>query len=439
MTTMRLPMRFVSLAVAAAASAASCRGESIDLPTVVRLAGGQNLDVQLARERISEARAAEEATRWQFFPWVMPGVGYKAHNGTVQTVEGRMIETDKQSYSIGPAIGLQLDLGDAIYKRLAAKQLTKAAEHGAEARRQQSVLEAVHAYFYLCKAKATMTVTEQSLAISKEYKQQIASGVTSGVAFKGDELRAETQVQKYELLLKQAEQARRLSSAQLKEILRLEGLDSLQPSAADLVPMSLPEGRGKKEDLVRTALAARPETKAAASTMAAAQEGVRGAKVGPLIPTIGASVFGGGVGGGIGGDAGDFGGSGDYQITLGWRIGPGGLFDRSRQRLAESKAAQAGLMQLQTHDRIVREVVSSYESVKLLREQVEIARKAVAAAQQTLELARERREFAVGVVLETLQAEQDATTARLDLATTIAELNKAQYRLKAAVGDDSGK
>jgi outer membrane protein TolC len=425
--------------LAAIALASACRAEPIDLPTVVRLAGGQNLDVQLAREKVNEARAAAEAARWQFFPGVTPGIGYKAHNGTVQTVEGRMIETDKQSYTIGPAIGIQLDLGDAIYKRLAAKQLTKAAEHGAEARRQQSVLEAVQCYFDLCKAKATITVTEQSLAISKEYKQQIASGVTSGVAFKGDELRAETQVQKYELLLKQAEQARRVASAQLKEILRLDGLDSLQPSAADLVPMSLPEGRRKKEDLVRAALAARPETRQAASAMAAAQEGVRGAKVGPLIPTIGASVFGGGVGGGIGSDAGDFGGSADYQITLGWRIGPGGLFDRPRQRAAESRAAQVGLIQQQTHDRIVQEVVASYESVKLLREQVEIARKAVAAAQQTLELARGRREFAVGVVLETLQAEQDATRARLDLATTIAELNKAQYRLRAAAGEDAGK
>ena len=433
------PIRFPALILAVVAPALTLRAETIDLPTVVRLAGGQNLDVQLARERLTEARAVEEATKWQFLPWIVPGVGYKAHNGAVQTVEGRIIETDKQAYSIGPTIGLQLDLGDAIYKRLAAKQLTKAAEHGAEAQRQQSVLAAVQSYFDLCKARATITVTEQSLAISKQYKEQIASGVTSGVAFKGDELRAETQVRKYELLIKQSELALRVASTELRELLHLEGVGSLEPGAADLVPLSLPEGRRRREDLVGAALANRPETKQAASTRAAAEVGVRGARSGPLIPSIGASVFGGGLGGGIGGDAGDFGGSGDYQITLGWRIGPGGLFDRSRQRLAESRAAQAGIMQEQTRDRIVQEVAASHESVKLLREQVEIARKAVAAAQQTLELARERREFAVGVVLETLQAEQDATKARLDLATTIAELNKAQYRLRAAVGEDSGK
>jgi outer membrane protein TolC len=63
----------------------------------------------------------------------------------------------------------------------------------------------------------------------------------------------------------------------------------------------------------------------------------------------------------------------------------------------------------------------------------------VSAAQEALKLARERKEFAVGVVLETLQSEQDATKARLDYVNTVMELNKAQYRLKAAVGETSGK
>ena len=61
----------------------------------------------------------------------------------------------------------------------------------------------------------------------------------------------------------------------------------------------------------------------------------------------------------------------------------------------------------------------------------------IGAAQEALKLERERKEFAVGVVLETLQSEQDVTKARLDYVNTIMELNKAQYRLKAAVGERS--
>jgi outer membrane protein TolC len=40
----------------------------------------------------------------------------------------------------------------------------------------------------------------------------------------------------------------------------------------------------------------------------------------------------------------------------------------------------------------------------------------------------------VGVVLETLQAEQDLTRARLDYLKTVAEFNGAQYALSRATG-----
>lgn len=40
----------------------------IDLATALRLAGAQNLDVAIARERVKEARAQHEQARAQFFP-----------------------------------------------------------------------------------------------------------------------------------------------------------------------------------------------------------------------------------------------------------------------------------------------------------------------------------------------------------------------------------
>ena len=51
-----------------------------------------------------------------------------------------------------------------------------------------------------------------------------------------------------------------------------------------------------------------------------------------------------------------------------------------------------------------------------------------------MRLARERKEFAVGVVLENIQAEQDLTRARLDYLRAVAEFDKAQYALLRAAG-----
>ena len=49
-------------------------------------------------------------------------------------------------------------------------------------------------------------------------------------------------------------------------------------------------------------------------------------------------------------------------------------------------------------------------------------------------MARQRKEFAVGMVLETVQAEQDLTRARRDYLKTVAEYDQAQYALCKIVG-----
>jgi outer membrane protein TolC len=58
----------------------------------------------------------------------------------------------------------------------------------------------------------------------------------------------------------------------------------------------------------------------------------------------------------------------------------------------------------------------------------------LAAADEALQLARQRQEFAVGVVLENTLAEQDLTRARTDYILAIAEFNKSQYALSKAIG-----
>jgi outer membrane protein TolC len=66
---------------------------------------------------------------------------------------------------------------------------------------------------------------------------------------------------------------------------------------------------------------------------------------------------------------------------------------------------------------------------------MEIARKALDAADQTARLSRQRRETGVGVVLEDLQAEEELSRARRDYVATVADYNFAQYALRFATGE----
>lgn len=434
MRFLRHPSSVIFRSLASLAVALSVHAETIDLPTVLRLAGAQNLDVQLATEKLNEARANEAGTLWQFFPWITPGVGYAAHDGRLQDVIGNVFDVHKQSYTVGPAVIARLDIGDAIYKRLAAKQFTRAAAAGVEAQKQISTLAAVESYLDLVKAHAAAGIARESIGISRDYLGQISNAVTAGIAFKGDALRSQTQVHRNELLLKQAEERARIAAAQLAQILHLDSTVALVPRGDDAVPVHLPVADEKLDRLLGSALAQRPELKQNSALTEAARAGVRGAKYGPLIPTLGAQAVAGGLGGGPGGSTGNFGGSEDYQITLGWRIGPGGLFDRPRIRAAESRAKQAELAEAKTRDEVIRQVAENRDRIRLLRDEVKIAKDSVAAALETMKLTRERKEFAVGAVLETLQSEEDVTRTKLEYINAVMELNRAQYRLKAAVG-----
>ena len=111
------------------------------------------------------------------------------------------------------------------------------------------------------------------------------------------------------------------------------------------------------------------------------------------------------------------------------------MFDRGRIRAADARLKIAGLSSQKLRDEVTREVTESFVRWQSLSDQLATAGRAVAAAQETLRLTQQRKEFAVGVALENIQAEQDLTRARLALITAIAEFYKAQFTLKKAVGD----
>src|SRR5260370_38982158 len=129
------------------ARAAESKLLTIDLPSALRLAGAQNLDVQLAREKLAEARAEQESAIERFFPWVAPGVTYRRHDSLIQNTEGLIEEVHKQSYAPGGTVAAQTEIGDAMFKSLEAHQLVKAARHVLGWAQQKTILVAAPRYF----------------------------------------------------------------------------------------------------------------------------------------------------------------------------------------------------------------------------------------------------------------------------------------------------
>ena len=140
------------------------------------------------------------------------------------------------------------------------------------------------------------------------------------------------------------------------------------------------------------------------------------------------------LGGGQNGDTGNFGPQEDYFVGIGWRVSPGGLFDIPRQRVAKARLSSTRIGAEKLHEEIVRQVVETFTRLQSESQQINTAKRGLAAAEEGLRLAQQRLEFGVGIVLENILAQQDLTRARTDYLKAIAEFNKAQYALSKAIG-----
>lgn len=77
-------------------------GESpIDLGSALRLAGVQNLDLIIARERVTETLAVKQWAAAQALPNINIGSNYDAHRGPLQQDNGNILNVSRDSLYVG--------------------------------------------------------------------------------------------------------------------------------------------------------------------------------------------------------------------------------------------------------------------------------------------------------------------------------------------------
>jgi len=406
----------------------------VDLPTVMMLAGANNDEIELAKTKHTEV-LAESKLAWQrFWPSLTLGAGYRRTDGNVQDIAGAVFDVSKQQYTVGPNLMIDWSPGDMYYSALAAKQRALAAEQLAEKTRRDIVMQATGRYYDLLAAEASLAIIEDDLRLTQDYEKQIGGAVDAGTAFRADLLRVKTQVSREKLAIRQHQEKRDLSAAALAETLRLPADSELRPAKADLVPVRLLDRKLGVATLISQATQHRPEMKAAGAVNKAAVLEKDRARVAPLIPSVQAGYGFGGLGGGYNGDFGNFDDAQNMYIGLGWKIGPGGLFDTQRKVIANAQEEATKQQAGQIKAAIGREVVEAAAKAQSSHDQIDINDEAVSAAQEMVKLAKERQASQLGVVLEYLLAREELTRARQSRVLAVTSFNKAQHELKRAVG-----
>ncbi|HEX5458541.1 MAG TPA: TolC family protein [Steroidobacteraceae bacterium] len=427
------PTSSASLPSVTSAQPSAGPAQPIDLPTALRLAGMNNLDLALVRAAARLAKAENDAATLHFFPWLTLGQTYTHYTGADQSTPGTMLEVDRQLYRRSASAGVQLDLGNAIFQKLAARQIQSEAEHTVQARGNDTLLAAADAYFDLVDSRAQEGIAREAVRISRDYGKELQRAVAIGLTNQSEALRVSVRTQQDEVRLSAAQATERRASAALAAVLRLDPAIVLFPTERVVSPPALVPLDTPLKTLVSQALLSRPELKASEEAVAAAEHQRTAAKFGPLIPSISAEAIYGQARGGLTGALTKYRAAHDYVVGLNWQLGPGGLLDFSRTEAADSNLDTQRLGELKVRQQISEQVVDALSAARSAYDQMRLAGQGVELAQKSLDLSMQRRQFGVYSVLEVIQAQEDLTRARSDYANALAGYAKSQYALARAI------
>ncbi len=422
----------------------------IDLASALQLAGANNLQIALARERIRQAQARLQGAEYQWLPSLNLGVGYTRHDGRIQDTRGEILDTSRSAVYVGggptlgpapltgpagpnPRLFQGLPHADVIFAPLAERQQVQAVNAARASTFNDTLLEVASSYLDLVFAQSEVTIADEAVNNAKELERLVDSRVRAGTAPPADGLRAEAERAERERQQFQAEEAVRVASAELVRLLRLDPAVTLFPQEGEPAPVSLVEADTPLPNLLAEGIASRPEMAEHQALVAATIERLRQEQWRPWFPTFQVGVSAGGFGGGEDSFFGNFGDRTDFDALLVWELRNLGFGNRALQRERASLNAQASLSAEQIRDNIASQIARAYYRVRFRQRQIEASRAQVKAAAEAVPLNFKGITGGDLRAIEGLQSIQTLAFARSQYLAAVIDYNRAQFQLLHAL------
>ncbi|WP_422923814.1 TolC family protein [Singulisphaera sp. PoT] len=435
----------------------------IDLPDALRLAGANDLDVAIARERVCQAVADLQQARVQWLPSLYLGPNWIRHDGQAQVVEGQVRTISKSSLFLGgtaaagssvsgpvPAGGPAqvsglttiLRFSDAIFDPLAASQVVEARNAGIQTATNDAMLGVAEAYMDLQQASGNLAIAREAAANADQLAALTASYARRGAGLEADHRRAATERERQRKNVEAAVGELEIASAELVRRTRLDPMIVVAPveppeTILRVVPENCPI-----DTLITTGLRSRPELAEAQAFVEVTLTRLKQAKLRPFIPSLAFRYSGGGFGGGTNDFFGNFAGRSDADVNLYWEMQNLGFADRAiaKQRAAQQRTAGLELMKVQ--DKVAAEVVQSAKGRIAASRRLQEAGRALPEAQASLSLNLTSIRRGAGLPgatrpIEVLQPIQALAQARADYLAAVLAYNRAEFRLHRAIGSPS--
>jgi len=412
----------------------------IDLATALRLVDANSPTLGVARARVKEAIAQLDRARVAWVPNLAFGPSFFYHDGIDQNRRGDIFTVARGFYALGAGPTIRVDLSDALYLPLVARQGVRAASARASATLNGTQLDVAIAYLDLVELHALLAINADILARTEQILRSAQVGEKANAnKTAADVNRAQTEVslRREEGIVLRGRAA--AAAARLTGLLALDPAVELVPYEHAVVPLVLVPGETTLEQLVQMGLRGRPEMAAAHALVAAADALLRQSKMAPYLPRLQGEFIGGGMSGGRNDDFSPLQSQYNASVALVWNLEAFGMGNA-----ASIRGRQAGL-EVELHRlRETEALVSSQvvEAAQLAAARFATLTAAQEAVKQAQEMYRKFRDASFGMVgpkgqfdaLETLTAVQALNQSRVQYLQQVVEFNRAQFRLYAAIG-----
>ncbi len=309
-----------------------------------------------------------------------------------------------------------------------AKQMNEAAVHQFDRTDQEIVFRVISSYYDVLLAAKELEVAEQSAKTADSILERSQTRFDSGLTVESDLLTAKVRMAMRQQEVIRARNALEVARAQLNTAMGVP-LDSPFQTTEALVERTLPVpvlGEIEKQALIN-----RPDLKRIASEETAQRQSVSIAKssFGPRVnafagwetdnPTF---IAGGGGNNWMGG------------IEVQFDIFQGGAkrAELSRQRTLEEKVVA---MKQAASDAVRLEVRRAYYETDANRQQIDVARAAIAQAQESLRINQDRYDSGLSTITDLLGAEDAARRSQTDYWEAVYHFQTSYAHLELASGN----
>jgi hypothetical protein len=436
---------------------APCHGDKplpINLATALRLANAQAWDILIAAQRIEIAAAVLEGARVLWVPDVYGGVDWQHHDGPIQEVPGDIIKTSRSSLYTGLSPQAIFNVSDAIFEPLAQRQEVRARQADLQAATNDTILAVAEAYFNVEEATGDLSAAQDVVRRAKLLVDKIAKLAADGLIGDVEVARARVQLARFEQVARSARERWQVEAAELVRIIRLQPDTLVEPLEPPNLQITLIDPAVCSDNVVEWAITNRPELAARAALVQEAVEHLRQERWRPLLPYLVARGGGttppfplmyGSFGGGLGSTLNNFNSRGDYDLEAIWELRNMGVGNHAiiRQRRAERDEFRMELYR--ERDLVARQAVQALAQVQSALQRASDAegelRQGLISYNLNYRGLGEIKRVGGGInilVIRPQEADaalQDLITAYFDYFGTVADYNRAQFRLYWAVGN----